>query len=169
MTPPKEELIMGYASNPRKDRLIQEKRHDAYQERGKPPAPALCTDCGALFVNGRWSWNKPPKKVNKITCPACRRNADRYPAGHIVIRGSFFETHHDEVWNLIGNVEKQETRERPLERIMSVTRNKDHTLVTTTGIHVARRIGEALSRAYKGNFSFQYGDSAPRIRVHWER
>jgi len=39
----------------RKDRLIKEKRHDVYRERIKCPEPTLCTECGALFLNGRWS------------------------------------------------------------------------------------------------------------------
>jgi len=41
--------------------------------------------------------------------------------------------------------------------------------VTTTGIHVARRIGEALARAYKGDLSYQYAEGEKRIRVYWRR
>ncbi len=36
----------------RQDRLIKEKRHDVYQEWGKIPESTLCTECGALFLNG---------------------------------------------------------------------------------------------------------------------
>ena len=41
--------------------------------------------------------------------------------------------------------------------------------VTTTGIHQARRIGEALSRAYKGDLTIQYADGEQSIRVYWQR
>ena len=41
---------------------------------------------------------------------------------------------------------------------MAITPESDHTLVTTTGVNIARRIGEAISRSYNGDFSFQYAD-----------
>lgn len=150
-------------------KLIKEKRHDAYKETEKWPEPTLCTECGALFTSGRWSWDKPPKKANEILCPACRRIADKYPAGYVEIRGQFFQEHQEEILNLARNIEKQEKKERPLERIMAIADNKDHTLVTTTGIHLARRIGEALSRSYNGDFSFQYTEGDKEIRVYWQR
>ncbi len=153
----------------RKDRLIKEKRHDAYQESNKWPEPTLCIECGALFVNGRWSWQEPPDQANQAICPACRRIADRYPAGYIEIKGTFFAEHRDQIFNLIRNIEAREKDERPLERIMAIKDQKDHTLVTTTGVHIARRIGEALSRAYKGQLSCQYADAEQSIRVYWQR
>ena len=70
---------------------------------------------------------------------------------------------------MINNIEKQEKDQYPLERIMSITDEKGHTQVTTTGIHIARRIGEALSKAYKGDLSYQYADAEKRIRVYWQR
>ena len=153
----------------RKDRLIKERRHNIHYKSNKWPEPTLCTECGALFVNGRWLWQEAPEQANKVVCPACRRISDQYPAGYIEIKGSFFDQHRDEVLNLIRNVERQEKTDRPLERVMAIAKNKGHTLVTTTGIHVARRIGEALSRAYKGDFSFRYANGEKSIRVYWQR
>ena len=43
------------------------------------------------------------------------------------------------------------------------------TLVTTTGIHVARRIGESLARSYRGDLDCRYADGADSIRVTWAR
>jgi hypothetical protein len=153
----------------RKDRLIKEKRHDVYQETHKWPEPTRCTTCGALFSNGRWSWQESPAQAHEALCPACRRIADHYPAGYIEIKGSFFAEHQDEILNLVHNVEKQEKNEHPLERIMSITVESEYPVVTTTGIHLARRIGEALSRAYKGELSFQYPEGEESIRVNWKR
>lgn len=153
----------------RQDRLLKEKRHDTYKERGKWPEPTLCKECGALFINGRWSWGKLPIKANKALCPACRRISDNLPAGYIELKGIFFQEHYDEILNLTRNVEQQEKNERPLERIMAIIDEKDHTLVTTTGIHIARRIGEALSRSYNGDLSFQYAEGEQNIRVYWQR
>lgn len=165
----REVIVIDKGLYGRKDRLIRKKRHDVYEEREKWPEPTLCTKCGALFVNGRWSWRKPPKKAKEIICPACRRSADNYPAAYIEIKGEFFEEHRNEILNLIRNIEEQEKAEHPLERIMSITDEKDYTLVTTTGIHIARRIGEVLSRSYKGDFSFQYTEGEKHLRVYWQR
>jgi len=160
---------MNDGSYGRKDRLIKERRHDAYQKRDKWPEPTLCTECGVVFINGRWVWQKPPEKANETTCPACRRIVDRFPAGYIEIKGSFFAEHRDEILNLILNIEKQEKSQHPMERLISITDEKDYTLATTTGIHIARRIGDALSSAYKGDLRVQYADAEQRIRVFWQR
>ena len=160
---------MDKGTHGRKDRLIKEKLHSVYREGDRSLGPAVCTECGAMYVNGRWSWEKPTEAVNGIICPACRRIADRFPAGQIELKGSFFDEHRDEILNLVHNIEDREKADRPLERIMSVEAERDHTMVTTTGIHVARRIGEALSRAYKGDLSYQYAEAEKRIRVYWQR
>ena len=165
----KDDSMMTVKRMSRKNKLIKEKRHDVFKEKGSWPEPTLCTDCGALYVKGRWSWKKPPERVHETICPACRRIAGNLPAGYVEIRGLFFPKHCDEILNLIRNTEKDEKRSHPLERIIEIEYSKDHTLITTTGVHVARRIGEALSRAYQGNLSFQYGKAEKRIRVYWRR
>jgi len=153
----------------RRDRLIQEERHDSYQERGKWPEPTVCSQCGAVFLEGRWSWWRAASNAHAIVCPACQRIKDAFPAGFVEIRGSFFDSHHGEINNLIHNLEAQEKEEHPMERIMAITKEGDHALVTTTGIHLARRIGEALKHAYQGELDFTYGDAEISIRVAWSR
>ena len=153
----------------RKDRLIKEKRHDSYQSWTKLPEPTVCDNCGVVFSKGRWTWKESVEQAHKISCPACRRQADNYPAGTIKISGVFYQDHKEEILNLIQNVEKQEKDERPMERIMDIQSDKKLTLVTTTGIHIARRIGEALSRAYNGVYSFNYANGDEHIQVTWHR
>jgi hypothetical protein len=160
---------MDKGAHGRRDRLLQEKRHDTYQERAKLPEPTVCGECRALLQGGRWTWNAPPAGANIATCPACQRIADDFPAGHIEIRGAFFKEHREEAHHLIRNTEKQEKGEHPLERIMTMVTADDHTLVTTTGIHLARRIGEALKHAYQGELDLTYGDGEQSIRVNWRR
>ena len=156
-------------SQKRKDKLIQEKRKDVYLGTNTLPDASLCTSCGAVFINGRWTWKETEKAVKKSLCPACRRISDNYPAGFVEIKGKFYSGHEKEISNLIRNTEKLEKKDRPLERIMAMEIGKTRTFLTTTGIHIARRIGEALSRSYQGNFSFQYGEGEKSIRVYWER
>lgn len=153
----------------RKDRLIAERRHDAYQDRKKPPEPTVCPECRALFSGGRWSWQDAPAEAHTASCPACQRIADNYPAGELEIRGKFFDLHREEIHNLIRNTEKLEKGEHPLERIMEIAPKSDHTLVTTTGIHLAQRIGEALHHAYQGEYELAYGAEEKSIRIIWTR
>ncbi len=154
----------------RRDRLIQEKQHDMYHEGKKWPEPTLCTECGSIFRNGRWDWaDEPPVNANHITCPACQRIADNYPAGQIELQGEFLTQHREEIVNLIHNEEKLQKKEHPQERIMAIEETGEVTMITTTGIHIARRIGEAIASAYKGDLAFTYGDGEKSIQVAWVR
>jgi len=153
----------------RRDRLIQEERHDSYREDKKWPEPTACTECNAVYVEGRWTWHELPLQANRVVCPACRRIAEDYPAGYLELKGSFFKTHREELLNLIRNEEEAEKGEHPLERIIDITEKDEGALITTTGIHIARRIGNALSQAYKGDLSFTYGDGEKTIRMLWDR
>jgi hypothetical protein len=168
-TPSERSKAMTNGPQGRKDRLIKEKRHDVYREREKWPEPTLCTECGALFTNGRWTWKTTDRKPNETVCPACRRISERLPSGHVELRGPFFEVHREEVLNLVRNIEDREKRQHPLERIMSIEDEQDHTLVSTTGIHLARGIGDALARAHKGELSVDYPKAENRIRISWSR
>jgi NMD protein affecting ribosome stability and mRNA decay len=153
----------------RKDRLMKEREHDVYRPRAKMQDPTLCTECGAVFVKGRWLWDKAPEDANKTICPACRRIADRFPVGLIEMQGGFLDKHRAEILNLVQNVEQKEKANHPMERIIAIEEGEDCTMVTTTGIHVARGIGSALSSAYRGEISMRYLDDEHCIRVHWTR
>jgi hypothetical protein len=153
----------------RRDKMLQQERHDVYRSRGKYSEPTVCSGCGAVFEGGRWSWGSPPKGAVRAVCPACRRVADRFPAGRIELSGDFLGDHREEILNLVRNAESAEKAERPMERIMAILEEGGRILVTTTGIHVARRIGEALSRSYQGELDCRYGDGEDSIRVAWAR
>jgi len=153
----------------RRDRLIQEKRHDTYHERRKLPEPTVCSECRAVYLEGRWAWWDAAVNAHAIVCPACQRIKDNFPAGYLEILGGFYETHREEISNLIHNLEDQEKKAHPMERLMAIAKEKDCVLVTTTGIHLARRIGEALKSAYQGELDFTYGDGEKSIRLTWLR
>lgn len=154
----------------RRDRLIKERRHDTYRSREKMPSPTRCPSCGALFLDGRWTWATPATPIVQETrCPACQRIEDKYPAGHLTLQGPFFAEHRDELLNMIHNVADQERALHPLERIMAIVDAEDHTVITTTGTHLARRLGEALARSYKGTLALAYVDGDAQVQVTWER
>jgi len=153
----------------RRDRMVQPNKNDPYKIRKKPSGPAICEKCGAVFVNGRWSWDDLPGEKNKTVCTACKRIEENYPAGELELKGEFLEDHGEEIVNLIHNVEAMEKKEHPMERIMNIVRKPDSILVTTTGIHVARRIGVSISDAYQGELNYHYEDGEQRILITWER
>jgi NMD protein affecting ribosome stability and mRNA decay len=161
--------MQSKSSLKRNDRLIKERRKDTYKNISTIPEHAVCKTCGATFFNGHWTWKQREQHFYETICPACKRTEDNYPAGLIEIKGKFYNEHSDEISNLIKNTEKLEKNERPLERIMFIRKEIGRIIVTTTGIHIARRIGEALKRSYQGLFSFQYGEGDKSIRVVWER
>ncbi len=151
----------------RRDRLVKEKHHDTYRETKKRAEPTVCPGCNAVFTGGRWTWNEPLEEAVRDVCPACMRTADNFPAGYVELKGEFFAQRRDEIMNLVHNEEKQEKGEHPMERIMGIEAEGDQTLITTTGVHIARRIGESVARAYQGDLAFTYGDNEKSIRVQW--
>ena len=151
----------------RHDGIFQEQVHDAYKSKGKLPEPAFCSQCGAVFHAGRWQWREVPEGAHPVVCPACHRIHDHYPAGFLTMKGEFFQSHRDEIMHLVRNHEQHERAEHPLKRIMAVEEQDDATLITTTDIHLARGIGEALHRAYQGDLNFHYNPEQNLLRVSW--
>jgi len=157
----------GFRKISRHDNLFQEKVHDAYKAKGKLHEPTVCTDCGAVFHEGRWQWLKTPAGAHHATCPACHRIHDHFPAGFLTLEGEFFAGHHDEIMHLVHNLEERERAEHPLQRIMEEEEKDGATVVTTTDIHLARGIGEALHHAYQGKLHYHYNPEQNLLRVTW--
>jgi NMD protein affecting ribosome stability and mRNA decay len=151
----------------RHDRLLQERVHDAYKLKGKLQEPSVCTQCGAIFHQGRWQWSKAPVNAHETICPACHRILDRFPAGLVTLEGKFFNENHVEILNLVHNEEKRERAEHPLKRIMAVEKKGGGVLVTTTDIHLARSIGDAVHHAYQGKLEYHYNPEQNLLRVNW--
>ena len=154
----------------RRDRLIKERTHDPYKTRLKLPEPTVCPRCSATWHAGRWQWlEHQPENANEELCQACHRINDRYPAGELALRGSFLKAHEEEILHLIRNTEKAENQDHPLHRIISIDRTEDGFLVTTTDLHLPRRIGQAIYNAYEGEFDFNYDEEGYFVRANWRR
>lgn len=153
----------------RRDRLPLETVMDSYKARGKLSEPTVCPDCGAVFQAGRWQWVARPRDAHQTTCPACHRIRDHFPAGYVSLSGDFFAQHEQEIMQLIHNREAQEKPGHPMQRIMAIEKTKHGTQVTTTDIHLARGIGEALHHAYQGGLEFHYNSDQNLLRVEWNR
>lgn len=153
----------------RRDRLLQEQTQDTYRIKGKLEEPTSCPQCGAVFSAGRWHAGAAPKDAHHHTCPACSRVNDNYPAGFVHLAGAFLGAHRDEIMSLVRNEEQRQRSEHPLKRIMAITEQDGAFLVTTTDVHLARGIGEAVHHAYQGELEFQYKPDEHLLRVQWER
>ena len=71
--------------------------------------------------------------------------------------------------HLIRNEAERESGEHPMNRLMDVRELPDRVEVATTDIHLPRRIGTALKRAYDGDLDVRFGDNEYSVRVVWRR
>lgn len=153
-----------------KSHHIEEHRHDPYKARGKLTEPSQCPTCKAVFHEGRWQWSSGPVTgAHQETCPACHRIADNYPAGEVTLSGGFVAQHSDDLVNLIRNTERKEKVEHPLQRVMAIDEREGRIVVTTTDIHLPRRIAHAIKSAYDGDLDMHYDEAGYFVRIAWNR
>lgn len=154
----------------RLDRNIKQKEHDPYDEGRKYSEGTYCPECNAVYQGGRWKW---PKKNNKtgepLLCSACRRIRDRFPAGRVCLSGSYLKRHRTEIMNLIDNIVEQGKTRSPLKRVIDFTEENQEVCVSLTDNHLARHIGDALYKAYKGDLKVKYSEEEKFVRLFWHR
>lgn len=148
---------------------------DPYRKGGKHvekklAEPTVCTDCNAVYREGRWIWAKVAKPTGKpALCPACQRIREDAPAGEVRISGAFAAEHRDEILGRIRHVEEREKQEHPLQRVMAVRDEGAELVVTTTDPHLAHAIGVALHDAFKGELETPWPQAGELMRVRWQR
>mgnify|MGYP001821816295 FL=1 len=154
----------------RRDRQLKEEVHDVYKQSGQLKGPARCPECSAVYHKGRWSWTaQADDEANKIVCASCRRIADNYPAGEVSLEGAFVTRHKDEILNLMRNIEVAENREHPMNRIIDIRQAHNQLLVTTTDVHLPRRIGKAVQKAWEGSLDVHFDKGGYFTRITWCR
>ena len=87
----------------------------------------------------------------------------------ITLSGGFIAGHRNDLLSLIRNNESLEKQEHPLNRIMRIEERSDSIVITTTDIHLPRRIAEAIRDAYKGELDIRYDKEGYFARVEWRR
>jgi NMD protein affecting ribosome stability and mRNA decay len=140
---------------------------DPYQAQQKLAEPTACPRCGAVYHQGRWQWRQKPAEAHEQPCPACRRIADGLPAGIVTLHGAFAQQHQAEITGLARNEEAAENGEHPLNRIIGIAQTDEGLAITTTDIHLPRRLGEALKRAFHGTLAMHFDEAGYFARVDW--
>ncbi len=160
----------GPAAGPRRWGRAQTRSiTDPYKQMKKPHEPTVCPQCGAVYHEGHWQWIERPAAAHEALCSACHRINDEFPAGEVTVHGSFLAGHRDEILHIVRRQEEIENAEHPLNRIMKIDDAGDRIVVTTTEIHLPRRIGEALKSAFDGELDFNYDEDGYFLRVDWHR
>jgi hypothetical protein len=97
------------------------------------------------------------RRVAIVVCAACRRIAHRLPAGCGCIDGTFAAEHRAELLQLMNHHAARAQAEHPVQRLMSVDTDGGTMVVTTTDLHLARKIGSALrAAAFRGTLGPKY-------------
>lgn len=151
------------------ERPLIEQDTDAYRMPAKLAEPTVCPECKAVFHKGRWQWAEASDGAHRETCPACKRTHDNFPAGYVTLEGPYFDAHHEEILRTVQNLERHERLEHPLKRIMATEHQGNATVITTTDIHLARGIAEALKHAFQGEMELHYNPGENLLRAYWQR
>ncbi len=140
---------------------------DPYRWDHKAREPGVCPQCGAVYQGGRWSWADRSLAAEELTCQACHRINDKYPAGVVTLTGPRLAKLKDQILHLARHQEEAERKEHPLNRIMNVEETVGDLVINTTDIHLPRRIGEAVKRAYKGELKVHFDERGYFVRMDW--
>ncbi len=142
---------------------------DPYKHVRKLREPTVCPQCGAVYHHGHWHWAERPAGAHEALCQACQRINDDFPAGVVTLSGSFLEQHRGALLPIVRRQEQLEKPQHPLNRIIKVEEEADRIFVTTTDIHLPRRIGEAVHAALGGELAFKDDEDGYFLRVEWHR
>ena len=157
------------ASRVRESARNKPRRPDPYAPTGKLSEPAVCGGCGLSYRAGRWVRGGGASQAKRVTCPACRRIAEHYPAGIVRLTGPHARAHREEIERLIRHVEQREQRGHPLKRVIDLRTTRSGLEVTTTDAKLARAIGVAVRRAHHGELDYDWSAVESVMRVDWKR
>ncbi len=104
----------------------------------------------------------------ELTCQACHRINDGYPAGLVSLAGPRLPALKAQILQLVRHEEEAERKEHPLNRVVEIEEGAEGLMVKTTDIHLPRRIGEAVQRAYRGELEIHFDEQNYFVRVNWK-
>jgi NMD protein affecting ribosome stability and mRNA decay len=102
-------------------------------------------------------------------CPACLMIAAGRFAGEVRISGTFAIGHRAEIERLIRNEARRAAEDNPLARIVRLDGVPEGLLVRTTTEHLAKRVGQALRKAFHGRVHYRFSHENKFAHVMWSR
>jgi hypothetical protein len=102
-------------------------------------------------------------------CQACHRINDGFPAGIVTLTGELLSSKKTEILQLVHHQEEIEKKEHPMNRIIGIEEGPGRIVISTTDIHLPRRIGETLKRTFRGKLDLAYEEDGYFVRVDWHR
>ena len=152
---------------------------EAGRHRGAAASPGIriCKGCGAMYARRRWSLAATPAVKNlrdiaypeRTLCPACRQIARGQFSGEVRVGGTFATAHRAEVERLIRNEAGRAAEDNPLARIVRLDRLPDQLRIRTTTEHLAKRLGQALKKAFDGRVQYRFSEENKFAHVMWSR
>lgn len=85
----------------------------------------------------------------------------------MTLHGDIMRQHKNQIIGLARNEEAAEKGERPLNRIISIEETDEGLVISTTDIHLPRRIWEALKRAFHGELAMHFDEAGYFVRIDW--
>ena len=141
--------------------------------------PAVCGNCGSVYVNRRWSLpdslvantkHEHRRPAKTIICPACKQKREGEPRGFVFVDGQFFVEHKKEIKQLLHNEAQRAAIDNPLARVLEWKQDKESQLtVSTSTEHLAQRLGHALEKAFGGSVHYDFSHENKLARVSWRR
>lgn len=158
--------ILHRHENPRPVRRVKPIDHDHRSPETKSADSLVCDDCGVVQHGGRWHWGAPAIGfVHGGRCPACETIRSGIPGGTLRIPMPRVDST-NEVMQLVRTAATAEREEHPLERLMDVVERGGELVVTTTGIHLARRLATQLQRRFHEKPKVHYSED-DTVTVVW--
>ena len=161
--------LIAHLSLEGKDFAYYEGEHHAHHAQLNNHKAVVCSECGAVYQQDRWTWNIRPVDSCEMLCPACLRVQNRVPAGILTVRGDCLKEHKDEILRLIRSKVKQVGEVHPLKRMMDMEDDDKEAVFAFTDAQLTREIGDALHQAYDGVLDFRYSGDSRTLRVIWQR
>ncbi len=150
--------------------------NDPYLNDSGLAEPSVCRVCGAVYQKKRWVIDTAEaarlehgSKVQQVVCPACRKIADHYAEGSVMLHGDYFWAHEAEIRNILRNEENRVMSKNPLARIISMEKEDGSLLIETTEEKLAEHLGRGLHKAHQGELKVSWTSDHAICRVDWHR
>jgi len=90
--------------------------------------------------------------------------------GELRVSGAFVAAHRDEIDRLVLAEAGRAAEDNPLARIVkTIPRGRQGFAVLTTTEHLAKRLGQALAKAYDGATHYEFSHENKFAHVTWKR